>query len=129
LTIENCPSQTAFITREKLEKQFNLKTPMFLYKYDDKYVGYFSLNKNIGYVELNNLAVLPQYRHKGIGAQLINYAKDYSKEKLNSNKIQIGIIEDNVVLKEWYKSLGFVHIGTQKFKHLPFVVGFMELNF
>ncbi len=42
------------------------------------------------------------------------------------NKIQIGIIEENTILKNWYTKNGFVHTGTQKFEHLPFTVGFME---
>jgi len=42
------------------------------------------------------------------------------------NKISIGIIEENTKLKDWYLKLGFTHISTRKFKHLPFTVGFME---
>ena len=44
------------------------------------------------------------------------------------NKIKIGIVEENTVLKEWYKTFGFVHTGTRKYEHLPFTVGFMELE-
>jgi len=40
----------------------------------------------------------------------------------------IGIIEENEKLKKWYSDLGFVHIGTKKFEHLPFTVGFMEID-
>ena len=36
------------------------------------------------------------------------------------------IVEENKVLKEWYKSFGFVHIGTQKFDFFPFTCGYME---
>ena len=41
------------------------------------------------------------------------------------------IIEENPTyeeLKEWYEKIGFVHTGTQKFEHLPFTVGFMEIE-
>lgn len=102
---------------------------MFLYEYNNAIVGYFSLSLNDGIAELNNLSVLPEYRHLGIGKELVDCAADYSKNTLGINKIKIGIIEENTVLKEWYKALGFVHTGTRKFEHLPFTVGFMELEF
>lgn len=71
---------------------------------------------------------MPDYRHLGIGKELVNFAVDYCKKTLDSNKIKIGIVEENTVLKEWYKALGFVHTGTRKYEHLPFTVGFMELK-
>ena len=88
----------------------------------------FSLSINDYSVELNNLAVLPEYRHLGIGKELVDYAITYSKNILGANKIKIGIVEENTILKEWYEKIGFVHTGTQKFEHLPFTVGFMEIE-
>ena len=79
-------------------------------------------------VELNNLAVLPEYRHLGIGKELVDYSITYSKNILGANKIKIGIVEENTILKEWYEKIGFVHTGTKKFEHLPFTVGFMEIE-
>lgn len=38
----------------------------------------------------------------------------------------IGIVEENIVLKEWYASQGFIHTGTQKFDFFPFTCGYME---
>lgn len=128
LTKENCPSHTAFMPLEKLQNQFENGNPMFLYEYNNKFIGYFSLSINDNSVELNNLSVLPEYRHIGIGKKIINYAVDYSKNTLGVNKIKIGIVEENAILKEWYKTLGFVHTGTRKFEYLPFTVGFMELK-
>lgn len=126
LTKDNCPSYTAFIPIEKLISQFENNTPMLLYQYNRRFVGYFSLSINDDSVELNNLAVLPEYRHLGIGRELVDYAITYSKNILGANKIKIGIVEENTILKEWYEKIGFVHIGTKKFEHLPFTVGFME---
>lgn len=128
LTENNCPSHTAFITIDKLEKQFNEGRPMFLFYQEDVPVGYFSLAKCSDEVwELNNLAVLPEYRHLGIGKAMVDYAVE-TVENYGGNKISIGIIEENTTLKNWYLKLGFNHISTRKFEHLPFTVGFMELN-
>lgn len=126
LTKDNCPSHTAFIPIDKLVSQFDNGTAMFLYQYNGNFIGYFSLSVNNDSVELNNLAVLPEYRHLGIGKELVDYAITYSKNILGANKIKIGIVEENTILKEWYEKIGFVHTGTKKFEHLPFTVGFME---
>ena len=128
LTKDNCSSYTAFMPIEKLISQFENNTPMLLYQYNGCFAGYFSMSINDDSVELNNLAVLPEYRHLGIGKELVDYAITYSKNILGANKIKIGIVEENTILKEWYEKIGFVHTGTQKFEHLPFTVGFMEIE-
>lgn len=128
LTENNCPSHTAFMTIDKLQKQFDDGRPMFLFYQDAVPVGYFSLAKcSDDEWELNNLAVLPEYRHLGIGKALVDYAISTVKNH-GGNKISIGIIEENSTLKNWYLKLGFNHISTRKFEHLPFTVGLMELN-
>ena len=129
LTRENCPSHTAFMSIEKLEKQFADGRSMFIYQKGDKNAAYFSLNKiDENIAELDNFAVLPAFRHFGIGREMIEFAKEYARKKLCANKITIGIIEENAVLKKWYEGLGFVHTGTKEFPHLPFRVGFMEIE-
>lgn len=80
--------------------------------------------KDIAECELNNLCVIPQYRHRGIGEELLKHAFNFAK-KLKCNKVNIGIVEENTVLKDWYESLGFVHTGTQKFDFFPFTCGYM----
>ncbi|MBQ7115339.1 MAG: GNAT family N-acetyltransferase [Clostridia bacterium] len=128
LTESNCPSHTAFMSFDKFEKQFDDGRPMFLFYQDTIPVGYFSLTKcSDDEWELNNLAVLPDYRHLGIGKAMVNYAVKMVKS-YGGNKISIGIIEENTKLKDWYLKLGFNHFSTRKFEHLPFTVEFMELN-
>ena len=128
LTKDNCPNHTAFMPIDKLIRQYESGADMFLYQHNGEYVGYFSLVNNGESVELNNLSVLPEYRHLGIGKEMVEYAKEYTVKNSSAKKISIGIIDDNSILKSWYSSLGFVHTGTKKFEGLPFTVGFMELN-
>ena len=116
------------MTIDKLEKQFNDGRPMYLFYQDEIPVGYFSLAKcSDNEWELNNLAVLPEYRHLGIGKAMVDYAVAAVKNH-GGNKISIGIIEENALLKNWYLELGFTHISTRKFEHLPFTVGFMKME-
>lgn len=127
-TTENAPRFTAFsVTEERLLWQLEKEhRPIFAYYNEDKIVGYYSLLlQENSECELNNLCVLPAYRHKGIGAILLKNAFETAKE-LNCIKMNIGIVEENTVLRKWYESFGFIHTGTKKFEHFPFTCGFME---
>ena len=127
-TPENAPRFTAFATtRERLQYQLETEhRPMYAYTESERIIGYYSLSvkENIE-CELNNLCVLPGYRHNNIGTRLLE--DSYKKAAaLGCNKITIGIVEENNVLKKWYERNGFVHTGTQKFDFFPFTCGYME---
>jgi ribosomal protein S18 acetylase RimI-like enzyme len=130
-TIENAPRFTAFATTEqRLVWQLNDENrPMYAFVVDGHIIGYYSLmlqeNKEC---ELNNLCVLPQFRHQGIGEKLLLHSFDVAKS-LGCSKMNIGIVEENRILKKWYESFGFKHIRTQKFDFFPFTCGYMELLF
>ena len=128
-TIENAPRFTAFATTEqRLSWQLNNENrPMYVFVVEGNIVGYYSLalQKNQE-CELNNLCVLPQFRHQGIGEKLLLHSFQTAKD-LGCLKINIGIVEENQILKRWYESFGFKHIKTQKFDFFPFACGYMEL--
>lgn len=127
-TVENAPRFTAFATTEDRLKYHLLEEHRPMYAFYDKgnIVGYYSLFvQDNNECELNNLCVLPAYRHHGIGEELLKHSFEIA-EKLNCNKINIGIVEENNVLRKWYESFGFVHTGTQKFDFFPFTCGYME---
>ena len=126
LTLDNCPNHTSFITMDILEYHWNNGFLMYGLYIDDEIIGYVSLeDKGDTVFELRNLSVLPKYRNKGYGEQLLDFCKTKVKE-LKGSKISIGIIEENIKLKNWYLKIGFVHTGTKRFDHLPFTVGYME---
>ena len=127
-TVENAARFTAFSTTEErlywhIDKEHR---PMYVFAENGKIVGYYSLllqeNREC---ELNNLCVLPEYRHHKIGEQLLKHAFAAAKA-LGCGKMKIGIVEENQVLRRWYESFGFVHTGTQKFDFFPFTCGYME---
>ena len=127
-TVENAPRFTAFATTDDRLRWHLLgeHRPMYAFYDQGTIVGYYSLllqdNKEC---ELNNLCVIPTYRHKGIGEELLKNAFEVAQE-LGCIKINIGIVEENKVLRKWYESFGFVHIGTKKFDFFPFTCGYME---
>lgn len=129
-TVENAPRFTAFATTEDGLKHQLLEEnrPMYAFYDNENIVGYYSLLvQDNNKCELNNLSVIPAYRHRGIGEELLKHAFKIAKE-LNCNKINIGIVEENNVLRKWYESFEFIHIGTQKFDFFPFTCGYMEKN-
>ena len=143
-TRENAPRFTAFATTEdRLMYQLEVeKRPMFGFFSDDissdfdsgdagdsgsgKLLGYYSLYKQSDAEwELNNLCVLPEYRHDGIGDLLLKDAFSRAKA-MGAEKLNIGIVEENQRLRVWYESKGFLHLGTKKFDFFPFTCGYME---
>lgn len=129
-TIENAPRFTAFATtEERINWHLNGEhRPMYAYCEDGTIVGYYSLLlQDNNECELNNVCVLPEHRHQGIGAELLKHAFLTATE-LGCTKMNIGIVEENRILKEWYASYGFAHTGTQKFEFFPFTCGYMEKN-
>ena len=116
-TVENAPGFTAFATTEDRLKYhlFEEHRYMYVFYVKEDIVGYYSLLvQDNNECELNNLSVIPAYRHQGIGEELLKHAFKIAKEYN--------------VLRKWYESFDFVHIGTQKFDFFPFTCGYMEKN-
>ena len=127
-TIENAPRFTAFsVTEERLLWQLNNEhRPMYAYYKEGNIIGYYSLLLlEDNECELNNLCVLPPYRHMGTGEKLLHNAFQEA-ENLGCVKIKIGIVEENTVLRKWYETFGFVHTKTEKYDFFPFTCGYME---
>ena len=127
-TEENAPRFTAFATDgRRLWYQMTVeKRPMYVFTNRGKIIGYYSISPmEDGCAELNNLAVLPEFRHNGIGAKLL--ADCFERARiLGARKLKIGIVEENKVLRNWYEKHGFVHTGTEKYDFFPFTCGYME---
>lgn len=126
LTKENCPRHSSFMPLSFLETQMGWGWHMFGLYAGKKIIGYMSLSKEFeGAYELHNLAILPEYRHRGFGTLMLDHAKKVVTE-LGGSCIKLGMIEESTVLKNWYMSNGFEHIGTKKFNHLPFTSGYLK---
>lgn len=125
-TCENAPGHTSFISNERLATKVKSGYYPFGYECGGDIFGFASLTDlGDGIYEMNDVSILPVWRHFGYGKKLLDFCKAKVLE-LGGNKITIGIVEENVVLKDWYAANGFVHTGTKKFKHLPFMTGYME---
>lgn len=127
LTRTNCPTHPLFITIQQLV-DLNKKGLIFFGGFlGEVQVGFVALEKaNMDLYYLEKLAILPDRRHHGYGQRLVEFAIDYV-QKNNARRISIGTIDEQTILKEWYKKLGFKEVSTKKFSHLPFTVCYMEI--
>lgn len=128
LTRENCPTHPSFITIRQLN-ELKKKGLIFFGSFIGSHqIGFVAVEKaDAALYYMEKLAVLPEYRHHGCGQKLVEFAIDYVK-KCGGIKISIGIIDEQAVLKDWYKKLGFREVSTRKFDHLPFTVGYLEID-
>ena len=127
ITEENAPRFTAFaLTEDRLYRQLDKEhRPMFVYERDGVPCGYYSLSMlGNGECELNNLAVLPGYRHRGIGKRLLAHAYETARQH-GCHTVHIGIVEENKPLRTWYEDSGAIHTDTKKFDFFPFTCGYM----
>jgi GNAT superfamily N-acetyltransferase len=126
LTPENCPTNPAFVTVDRLVR---------LKEKGARFFGLYEGNRQIGFVAverasdsvyyMEKLAVLPEFRHRGHGKRLVDFVDEYVRGQ-EGTRISIGIMDGNIVLKEWYKTHGYVETNMRQFRHLPFTVCFME---
>ena len=128
LTIENNPKHPSFYTKKWVLSDIDRGEEYFLCQRKNANLGCVAFEQpdsKISY--LNRLSVLPEYRHDGVGEQLVKHVLEYSKSK-EIQKVSIGIIVDHTILKKWYLKLGFIEGITKSFDHLPFDVTFMSYD-
>jgi ribosomal protein S18 acetylase RimI-like enzyme len=125
LNEDNCPTHPSLITLDKL-LELKGKAKLFGLFLNDRQAGFVAVEKagdSIYY--LDKLAVLPGYRHKGYGQKIVEFVVTYVQDQ-GGQKVSLGMINESTVLKNWYKNLGFIEVGTKNFEHLPFTVCFMD---
>lgn len=126
LNKDNCPTHPSFVTMKQLNEMKRKGLKSFGLFENDTQVGFVAVEKKKHQVyRLEKLAVLPEYRHKGYGGILIEFAEGYVKNA-EGKTLSIGIINEHAVLKQWYEAKGFKETAVMKFAHLPFDVCFME---
>ena len=126
LTEDNCPDRgRASLPFEKLLAGFEQGTLMFCYTLQNRIVAFLGIRLDGAACKLDDIVVLPAYRGKGIGEELLAFCKRKAME-LGASEIYLGMIDDNVRLKTWYEAHGFVNTGYKKYEKAPFTVGYMR---
>jgi len=128
LTPENAPTHPSNCRAEWITNALDKGIIYYLVKLEQTPCGCAAMeqaNPEVCYLE--KLAVLPEFRHNGLGAQLVEHVR-IQCGKLGAKRIEIGIIEKDIRLKDWYLLQGFKEKNTAQFEHLPFSVLFMQLE-
>ena len=126
LTAENCPHRgNADLPLDELVAEFDGGAAMFGYLLDGRIVGFLSMGVDGDMAKINDLVVLPEFWHRGIGGELVGCAKRFARER-GASTLTLGMIDDNEVLRRWYERHGFVTVRQKKFAGAPFTVGYME---
>lgn len=80
---------------------------------DGKVIGYVGMWQSFDEGNINNIAVLPQYRRKGYGKLLLEHLIAYGKEhKLSFLTLEVR--ESNMGARALYQSVGFLEAGRRK---------------
>jgi GNAT superfamily N-acetyltransferase len=126
LTLENSPRHPSNCTGDWIRLALDQGVRYFILEHDGLVAGCAALERSgSGTCYLERLCVLPLYRGKGFGRELV--AKVLAEAgSLGALQVDIGIIADHTELREWYGKLGFVEGESRDFPHLPFRVLFMS---
>ena len=86
--------------------------PFFAWLEDGRALGFLSLKETSPYTaEIYVMGVLPEYHHKGIGAELFHafeeYAKEHGYEFLQVKTVQTGHYDEYDQTNAFYKRMGF----------------------
>jgi ribosomal protein S18 acetylase RimI-like enzyme len=125
LTPDNCPKHPSNCAPEWIAAALAKGVRYYILAQNQTPCGCVALESakpGLGYLE--RLAVLPQYRHQGLGEALVAHVCAEASQ-IGIRRLEIGIIAAQTDLQAWYAKLGFVHIRTAEFPHLPFKVAFM----
>jgi ribosomal protein S18 acetylase RimI-like enzyme len=126
LTMENCPANPAFTKYSQLLEMKEEGIKMFGLFLGKQQVGFIAIeyaDKGAYYIE--RLSILPEFRHKGYGTALMDFTFNYVK-KAGGERVSVALMDNNILLKNWYIAYGFRETGKKEFDHLPFKVCFME---
>lgn len=131
-TKDTNPTNNAFIDEQTLLTQLNSGIDLYAISNNGKMIACIAIEQSSRepstfYIE--KVSVIPEFRNKGYGLKLMNFATSKIKA-LGAKTISISLIDSNQKLKNWYLLQGFAESSFKDFEHLPFRVCFMrkEIN-
>lgn len=129
MTKENFPGSGAFFTKDNLNNLLDKKADIFgLYCIEDEecLIGTLVISsKDKLKYKIEKLAVLPAYRHRGYGRELMCFAESFISKK-GGDKANLGLVLENDQLLKWYESLGYTVKKRKPYRHSVFTIAFME---
>lgn len=126
LTEDNSPDRgRAALPCSRLKEEFDEGVLMYGYYSEGRLIGFLGIKMDGDVCKLNDIIILPEYRNNGYGTELLKFCRKRAVES-GKEKIVLGMIDDNIRLRNWYISNGFVNTGYRKYEGAPYTVGIME---
>ena len=100
----NCYSENISDMRMTLIANYNGEFAGFCHLIFHSAYGYFKTN---GIPELNDLVVIPKYRRKGIGRELVRECEHFAKTKFTKIGLGVGLYKDYGNAHKLYVNLGY----------------------
>ena len=101
-------------TEETLYEELVNPTAVFLVaKEEDRVIGYIGSNNILGEVFITNVAVLPDYRRKGVGSALLDGLIDICREN-GALYLTLEVRKSNISAINLYEKKGFSSVGHRK---------------
>lgn len=127
MTEENCP----YRGRTRLPycillEEYKSGCLMYVYVHGEEAVGFLSMIQEEHKMHLNDIVILPAYRNNGFGSRLMEFAREEAGRR-KCEKIVLGMVHDNIPLRNWYGKIGYHTIKLDKFDKVNYTVGTMEL--
>lgn len=120
-TFDNCPGNSAFLEYNTFLNIIEKGLVLYGY-YAPELVGCIGLHKKSDKRhKIKYLCVSRHYQHQGYGKALMDHV-----ESLVEGKLQLGMINENIILRTWYESLGYQIDKVMSYKKNKFTVAFME---
>lgn len=125
-TKDKAPTFPAFLPASDV-LEMSGRGATFIGAYDeDRLIGTVAVEHARGEMfYLERLAVLPEYRHSGLGKKLMDAAFE-EVHRLRGKTVSIAVVDENRPLKAWYTAYGFHITQTKRYEYLPFAVTFMK---
>jgi len=126
LTVRNCPTNPAFATPERVAEDMARGMRYYLLAEDGRARGCVAMEQadDADLVYLGRLGVVPEERSQGFGRALVEHVLREA-ERIGVERVELGLMDDDAPLKQWYGRFGFRQTSTKRFEHLPFLVAFM----
>ena len=101
-------------SEHSIESEMNSENSVFLMAFEeDKAIGYVGLSAVLDEGYMGNLAVVDEYRRKGIGRALMKELLRICKDK-DFSFVTLEVRESNLPAINLYLSLGFERVGVRK---------------
>lgn len=86
----------------------------FVYILDNKAIGYCFAVLGLDTLEILDVAVLKEYRNKGIASKLISHIESIAKKQNTDIIYMLEVSENNLPAQKLYEKLGYKKVHTRK---------------